>query len=103
MLAAIFLGGPVLAANNKQVAAGPKAMEAIKAINAAEAARSKAKSVDGEWRDTGKMIKKAKAAVEKGAYDEAIKLAQKAKEQGELGYSQAVSQHELRIPSYLKQ
>ena len=72
------------------------------AIVAAESAQKKAASLDGEWRDTGKMIKKAKAAQAEGNYDQAIKLANKAERQGELGYEQAHSQKELQIPSYLK-
>ncbi|HGG59789.1 MAG TPA: SoxXA-binding protein [Gammaproteobacteria bacterium] len=62
------------------------------ALEAANAARKKAASVDGEWRDTGKLIKKAKALAEKGKTAEAIKLAKKAQQQGELGYAQAKAQ-----------
>jgi rhodanese-related sulfurtransferase len=102
MLVAAFVGGPVLAAGKGKAAVNQKAMEAEKAISAAEAARKKAASVDGEWRDTGKIIKKAKTAVKDGAFNQAIKLAKKAREQGEEGYSQAVSQQKLQIPSYLK-
>ena len=83
-------------------AADSKAAEAAKVIDHAEKARKRAASVDGEWRDTGKFIKKAKALAKEGKYDAAIKLASKAKREGELGYEQAVSQNELRIPSYLK-
>jgi len=72
------------------------------AIQAAEAARKKAASVKGEWRDTGKMIKSAQKALKAGDYEKALKLAKKAHQQGELGYKQAVSQKELRMPSYLK-
>ena len=76
--------------------------QAQKAIAAAENAQKKAASVDGEWRDTGKIIKKAKAAQSKGDYAQAVKLANKAERQGELGYEQAHSQEKLQIPSYLK-
>ncbi|NNF96770.1 MAG: SoxXA-binding protein, partial [Halobacteria archaeon] len=37
-----------------------------------------------------------------GEYDKAVKLAKKAEDEALLGYEQAVSQKELRIPSYLK-
>ncbi|MEA3303523.1 MAG: SoxXA-binding protein [Pseudomonadota bacterium] len=72
------------------------------AIAAAESARKKAASIDGEWRDTGKMIKKAQAALKKGDSAKAIKLAKKAEKQGKLGYEQAQSQQTLKMPSYLK-
>lgn len=72
------------------------------AIAKAEAARKKAASVNGEWRDTGKFIKNAKKAAEAGDYAKAVRLANKAESEGNLGYQQAVSQGELKIPSVLK-
>ena len=68
----------------------------------ADKARKKAASVSGEWRDTKKMIKKAKGMMEKGECGKALKIAKKAKQQGELGYEQAVSQKELKMPAYFK-
>ena len=63
------------------------------AIEAAEAALNKARSVDGEWRDARKVyLKKAKAAAHKADYKTAIKLANIAKFQGEMGYQQAIEQ-----------
>ncbi|MES9993134.1 MAG: hypothetical protein ABW098_14350 [Candidatus Thiodiazotropha sp.] len=72
-----------------------------KLIEAADEARKQAASVGGEWRDTGKMIKKAKGLLEKGNFVEAAKLANKAAKQGHLGYEQAMAQKELKMPSYL--
>lgn len=63
-----------------------------KAIDAAKAAQKKAASVDGEWRDTGKMIKQAEELASEGKADEAIELAKKAQLQGEAGYEQAMGQ-----------
>ncbi len=103
MLLAIFLGGQVMAVDKDKSAADPKAAEAKKAITTAEVARIKAKLVDGEWRDTGKLIKQAKTAFKAGSYDKATMLANKAREEGEAGYAQAMSQQELQMPSYLKQ
>jgi len=100
---ALLLGmgvGSAIATEAK--ATDSKAAEAAKVIDNAEKARQRAASVDGEWRDTGKFIKKAKALAKQGKYDAAIKLASKAKREGELGYEQAISQNELRMPSYLK-
>ncbi len=76
---------------------------ANQAIAAAEAARKKAASVGGEWRDTGKLIKKAKAAAEKGDDAKAVKLATQARKQGELGYQQAMDQKNAGVPTYMKQ
>ncbi|MET0065714.1 MAG: hypothetical protein ABW076_05150 [Candidatus Thiodiazotropha sp.] len=70
-------------------------------IDAAESARKEASSVDGEWRDTKKMIGKAKELLEKGEYVAAAKMANKAAKQGHLGYEQAVSQQDFKMPSYL--
>ena len=72
-----------------------------KLIDAAEAARKEAASVDGEWRDTAKMIKKAKGLLKKGDFVAAAKLANEAAKQGHLGYEQAVSQQDFKMPSYL--
>jgi hypothetical protein len=77
------------------------AAKAQKLIDAAEAARMEAASVGGEWRDTGKIIKKAKDRLKKGDYVAAAKLANEAAKQGHLGYQQAVSQKALKMPSYL--
>ena len=68
-------------------------MSAEKAIAAAKDARKQAASVHGEWRDTGKMIKKAEALLKKGKTEEAAKMAQAAEVQAMLGYMQATSQN----------
>lgn len=62
------------------------------AIAAADAAIKKASKVDGAWRDAGKFLKKAKAAAGKKDYATAIKLANKAKFEGEMGYEQSMAQ-----------
>jgi len=63
--------------------------EAQKAISAAVAANKKAKATGFEWRDTGKYIKKAKAAANKGDNSKAVKLANKAKSQAEIAVKQS--------------
>ena len=73
-----------------QVNAGDMSAEA--AIAAAKEAQKQANSVGGEWRDTGKMIKKAEKLLKEGKAKEAAKLAQEAEAQGMLGYMQATSQ-----------
>ena len=62
------------------------------AINAAKAAKKKAASVGGEWRDIGKILKKAEAAAKDGKKGKAAKLAAKAEQQGKLGYQQAMAE-----------
>ncbi len=67
-------------------------MSAEASIAAAKAAQKQARSVGGEWRDTGKMIKKAEKLLKEGKAKEAAKIAQEAEAQGMLGYMQATSQ-----------
>jgi len=98
--AAIALALTGLVAGSAQ--AGDDAAQFKQAIEKAEAAKKKAASVKGEWRDTGKIIKKAKAAAEKGDYTKAIKMANTAYRQGELGYQQAVEQKNAGFPSYMR-
>ena len=62
--------------------------DAAGAISAAEHETSRAKKKSYEWRDTGKIIKQAKAAMKKGEYDDAVKLANKAKKQSTLALQQ---------------
>jgi starvation-inducible outer membrane lipoprotein len=64
--------------------------EANMAIKSAMAANGKAKKMYVEWRDTGKVLKEARAAKGKGKFDEAVKLAGKAERQA----INAVKQHE---------
>lgn len=76
---------------------GGASSEVTAAIEAAEAAIKKAASVGGEWRDSeSKMLKKAKAAAAKGDNEEALKQAKKAKFEGEMGYSQAMEQKDIK-------
>jgi len=51
------------------------------AINAAKAAQKEAASLGFEWRDTGKIIKKAEAAAKNGKNQKAIELANKITQQ----------------------
>ncbi|MBK1719351.1 hypothetical protein CKO27_17175 [Thiocystis violacea] len=75
--------------------------QAEAALAAAEAARAKADSVGGEWRDTAKMIAEAEGLVKSGSYQEAIALANRARVQGERGYEQALGEREAGFPSYM--
>jgi len=77
----------------EQGAGGSASPEVAAAIKDAEDAIKKSASVDGEWRDaSGKILKAAKAAAAKGDNETALKMAKKAKFQGEMGYQQAKEQ-----------
>ena len=58
----------------------------------ANAAIKKAKSAGGEWRDSGKFLKKAEEAKKAGDMAKAMKLVKKAKFEGEMGFEQAQAQ-----------
>jgi hypothetical protein len=89
----LILGTPVFAADKAA---------AEQAISDAKAASEVAKAAGGEWRDTGKILKDAEKALEGGEFDEAVKLAGKAKFQYEAAAAQAESQAGLGNPGYLK-
>lgn len=58
------------------------------AIAAAKEANQRAQAVGYEWRDTAKMIGEAEKALSDGKYDDAIKLANKARKQAENAIAQ---------------
>lgn len=101
LLVTLLVGLLSAAMTSNLMADEVSAAKVQKLIDAAEAARKEAASVDGEWRDTAKMIKKSKALLEKGDFVAAAKLANEAAKQGHLGYEQAVAQKDLKMPSYL--
>lgn len=57
-------------------------------LQAVDKAKKEASAVKNEWRDTKKILGKAKKAAESGDYKKAIKLANKAKTQYEMAASQ---------------
>ena len=93
IVAAALLGFSMTACatgdTSKPAAAGGGAEAAI---SAAKASIKGAKSAGYEWRDTGKMIKKAEKLAGEGKTEEAIKLAKKAEMQGKEAQVQATSQ-----------
>lgn len=100
--ATVALAFAGIQAGTVQAAEADPAAQAAAAIEQAEAARKKADSVGGEWRDTAKLIKQAQAAAKEGNHAEAIKLANTAYREGELGHQQALSQKGADFPAYLK-
>lgn len=90
LLATLLLSGFMTLGSGCATAGGQADYDA--ALSAAKASQKKAASVGGEWRDTGKILKKAAAAAAEGDYATATKLANKAKAQGDIGYQQALEQ-----------
>lgn len=80
-----------------------KAAVAESMIEAAEAAREKAASVGGEWRDVGDMIKSAKTFLGAGEYDQAIQAASAARFQSQRGYEQALAEQDADMPTYMRE
>ena len=70
--------------------------QAEKAISTASSANAAVKKVNNEWRDTGKLIKDATKAKDKGDYDVAVNLANKAKNQANNAMAQYKSQKNVR-------
>jgi len=68
--------------------------DANMALKSAMAANEKAKKMYVEWRDTGKILKKAREAKGKGDFDKAVKLANKAEREA----VNAVKQYNDQIP-----
>lgn len=90
--AMIFALGGCASGGGSSMSGEANADSAKAAIAAASDSLKKAAKVDGVWRDAGKILKKAKAAAGKKDYASAVKLANKAKFEGEMGYKQAMAQ-----------
>lgn len=68
----------------------------------AEELVQQAKSVGSLWRDTEKLVAKAKILIQAGKNSDAAALLYEARQQAELGYHQALNQTEDKlIPHYL--
>jgi nucleoid-associated protein YgaU len=63
--------------------------QANDAIAAAKAANERVKSMENEWRDTAKIIEQAEKALADGKCEEAVKLANQARNQAENALAQA--------------
>lgn len=65
---------------------------AEQAIADAKSSNAQAKKMNAEWRDTGKIIESAEAALADGDYAKAIELANKAQRQAEIAMKQAMAE-----------
>ncbi len=70
------------------------ASAAEQAIADAKAANAEVAALGFEWRDTGKIIKEAEAALAAGDYDKALELANKALAQAETAQRQAAAENQ---------
>lgn len=97
-LAVFAMSGCMTDGGAMEASAGTADADSVKiALKAAEDSIKKAKAAGGEWRDSkSKFIKKAKAAAAKGDFKQALKLAKKAKFQGEMGLQQAMEEKDAK-------
>ncbi len=72
------------------------------ALAAAKTAQKQASTAGGEWRDIDKQLKEADTAAKAEDYAKATKIAQKAKDQAEMGIAQATAEKSAGHPSVLK-
>lgn len=97
----IALGGCESTPEMSSEAAAATQATATAAIAEAKKAQKAAAAAKNEWRDTGKMIKKAEGMLKKGDFAGAEKLARKAERQGHDAVAQASTQQGVGNPSYL--
>ena len=88
-----------LALSGAALAAGQADFD--KAYAAATAAVKKAAAMKNEWRDSGKLLKKAQKAAKAGDFAKAIKLAKAAEFQGRMAQEQALANANAGNPDYL--
>ena len=69
-----------------------------KLVNNAEDAIDNAAEVGGEWRDSRTILQEAITQAKQGDMKQAFQLAEQAKEQGDMGYQQAIKQREVAGP-----
>lgn len=81
-----------------------QAMESVNdVLKETKALYKKADKLQGAWLTTGKLIKKAEAALKKGNKAKALKLAKKAKTEARMSIAQAEEQAtKWAEPSYIK-
>ncbi len=88
LFAALLIGG--CNANSTKTTATES--EYQQAIADAKTSLKKAHNAANEWRDTGKIIKESEKAAQSGDFTTATRLANKARQQGELALLQAHEQ-----------
>ena len=90
--AGLALGGCASSGGMSSESAMATEAQATAAIAAAQNELKMATAANNVWRDTGKMIEAAEKAAKAGKYDEAVKLANGAKDQSALALQQVEDQ-----------
>ncbi len=93
-LRTVLLTATLFAGNSNATTAS----EVEQLIREAAATLDKASSAGGEWRNSRKLLKKARAAAKEGNLNQAVLLASEAKREGELAYTQAKAEY-AKIPT----
>jgi len=83
--ACMTISGATFAKGPSKKATSAAVQDAVKSIEAAKAVR-------GEWRDSYKILGKAKKAYRKGDMATAMKLAKQVQRQGKIGKAQALAE-----------
>jgi hypothetical protein len=96
-----ILAAIALALSTTGVHAAATKKDAADAIVGAVNETIAAQKVGGEWRDTYKMIGKAKKAYKEGKFDDAVKQANKAMNQSKHAQDQAKAEANAGIPDYV--
>jgi len=100
---ALITAATCMAISTATLTAAPGKKEVSAAIQAAVNSVEAAKAVRGEWRDSYKILGKAKKAYHKGDMATAMTLANKVKRQGELGKAQALAEKKYQsMPSSVR-
>ena len=89
-LASALLSGCASYSSDDSAAATLESYNA--AVTDAKASLKTAAAANYEWRDSGKILKKAEKAAKAGDFETAIKLVNKAKQQGDLALAQSKEQ-----------
>ncbi len=90
-LAGLLVSG--CANSDATMKSAPASLETYQAaLSSAKASIKSAKNANYEWRDSGKLLKKAAKAAKAGDFDTAIKLTNKAGRQGKLALAQSKAQ-----------
>ena len=89
---AILVAATCMIAGTTAFAKGSSKKDAAAAVQNAVKAVEAAKAVRGEWRDSYKILGKAKKAYKKGYYATTVKLAGKVERQGKMGKTQAMAE-----------
>jgi len=89
---ALIAAAACMAVSGATFAKAPSKKDTSAAVQAAVKSVEAAKAVRGEWRDSYKILGKAKKAYRKGDMAKAMKLAKQVQRQGKMGKAQALAE-----------